>query len=209
MIEKSKNTDNKKPSFFKKFLGFFGSIVFYGSMAIIIASLATSFMGDGKAIRILGYSPYFIETFSMDSVMPAGSLVIAKQEKSGMYQIGDDISFYDVSKDGKIVTHRIVDIEDDVAGKFYVTKGVDNEKIDDQNVYQGNVIGKIVLVVPEVGIYISYIRKNIILVAGFMVGLWILIKSSKDLLKNKKSHEDLALKEVMPCEDELDTKTEN
>lgn len=207
MIENIKETDTKKNKLWKKVLGFFGSIVFYGSMAIVIASLASSLIGNGKAVRILGYSPYFIETFSMDSVMPAGSLVIAKQQEPSMYEIGDDISFYDVSKDGKVVTHRIVDIEEDVAGKFYVTKGVDNEKIDNQNVYEGNVIGKIVMVVPEVGIYISYIRNNMIVVAGFIVGLWFVIKSSKDLLKTNKSKEDLVLEEVMPCEDELDTKT--
>lgn len=208
MIQNDKPKVNEKRSILKKLLSFVGSVVFYGSVAIIIASLATSFIGDGKAVRIFGYSPYFIETFSMDSVMPAGSLVIAKQQEGGMYQIGDDISFYDISKDGKIVTHRIVDVEEDVAGKFYVTKGVDNEKADDQNVYEGNVIGKIVMIIPEVGIYISYVRKNIILVAGFIVGIWILVKSAKDIIRNKSSTEDLKVKEVMPCEDGLDKKTE-
>lgn len=180
-----------------------GSFVFYGALAIIIASLAASLMGGGRTVRILGYSPYFIETFSMDSVMPAGSLVIAHKEADNNYNIGDDISFYDVSKEGKVVTHRIVDIEYDVAGRFFVTKGVDNEDIDDQNVYEGNVIGKVVLVVPEVGIYISYIRENIIFVGTFMVGVWLLIRSSKNLIRSNGSEESTeTLKEVMPCEND-------
>lgn len=66
MVKTEMNETKNKP-FILRLLGIFGSRCFYGSLALIIASLVASMMGAGRSVRILGYSPYFIETYSMES----------------------------------------------------------------------------------------------------------------------------------------------
>lgn len=175
-----------------------GSVLFsfftYGLVAIVLALLLSYFIGGGDSIRVMGYSSFFIETGSMEAVMPAGTLVFTKENPQGIYKVGEDISFFASNVNGKVVTHRIVEVGEDEDGyRFYVTKGTNNPDNDIDPVYAQNIIGKVVYKVPEVGIYVDYIKENLVVSVVFIVSsaliISFLIKEFKQMVipKNKGS----------------------
>jgi signal peptidase I len=90
---------------------------------------------------------------SMQPLISENSLTITKP--SDYYNVGDIISYYQqVDKKEVIVTHRIAQI----AGNVYLTKGDYNEYIDNQVVKPRLVIGKVVLIIPWLGLLFSLIK---------------------------------------------------
>jgi signal peptidase I len=107
-------------------------------------------------ILITSYSPaiFGIRTFnvltgSMEPTIHIGSLVFSKPEKN--YFPGDIISF---KRNNIIITHRILEIKN---GQF-ITKGDANHIRDPQLVSKYNIIGKIDVILPGFGKFISFIR---------------------------------------------------
>lgn len=141
------------------------TLTVYVCIAVIVVVMVQS-KGEPQGINIMGYSPLYIKTQSMQSVMPAGSFVLIKESDTHRYTVGDDITFFDEHKDGMIVTHRIVDVLDDyeAQGRAYVTQGVDNPNQDTYPVFESNVMGKVIWVVPGLGIFLSFIQDNVFLV---------------------------------------------
>lgn len=72
------------------------------------------------------------------------------------YEVGDIITFYQ-SDLRKEVTHRIYRL----GGNMYITKGDNNEAIDAQPVNPRLVIGKVVLVAPFLGYWVTFIKSQI------------------------------------------------
>lgn len=85
------------------------------------------------------------------------------------YDVGDIISYY-LEVDGKetIVTHRIAQI----GGNVYVTKGDYNEAVDSEVVRPRLVIGKVVLIIPYLGLIFSIVKQPL------GVGLFILFPAT-------------------------------
>lgn len=181
-------------------VSFVATIFVYFCIAIIVVVLVQS-NGEPQGFNLVGYSPLYIKTQSMQSVMPAGSFVLIKEDVSNHYQIGDDITFFDEHKDGMIITHRIIDVLDDYEhqGMAYVTKGVDNPNQDAFPVFASNVMGKVIWVVPELGIFLSFIQDNVFLVVLcgliFIAFLNFLIRFIKIIISErvnvKEESEDL------------------
>lgn len=99
---------------------------------------------------VFGYTFFSVLSGSMEPSISVGDEVIVK--------ITDDVEINDVitfREDGAFVTHRLLDYQD---GR-YITKG-DNNDSNDEPVYKGNVIGKVVLVIPFLG-QLKYIFTNI------------------------------------------------
>jgi signal peptidase len=95
------------------------------------------------------YRAYIVQSGSMEPALPVGSVVFTKS--SPEYQKGDIITF-DV--DGKLITHRIADIEDD---KFQ-TKGDANEEADIGSITEEQIVGKSFINVPYVGYLADFVR---------------------------------------------------
>lgn len=107
---------------------------------------------------LLGYRFFFIETPSMGTTAPVGSLVISKDKNQ--YSKDDIISFY---RSGKIYTHRI--IEENRDGTFK-TKGDLNDFADSLPVEKYNIIGSAVFI----GKYIGWIWRALpILTIGLII----------------------------------------
>ena len=89
-------------------------------------------------------------------------------EQSDSYKVGDIITYFPASEQIS-VTHRIVRIEGD---KFYA-KGDANNTEDPDPVYQSQIVGKTVRVLPKVGIVVEWLRtwQGI----AFMVAIAVLV----------------------------------
>lgn len=150
------------------------SVVFRVILALILAFLLfvagtlayDKFVNKSRIPSFFGKSVLIIATPSMADELQAGDMVVI--EKSDSYKVGDIITYFPASEQIS-VTHRIVRIEGD---KFYA-KGDANNTEDPDPVYQSQIVGKTVRVLPKVGIVVEWLRtwQGI----AFMVAIAVLV----------------------------------
>lgn len=153
----------------------------YGFMiSIIVIAIIFSFSGD-KNRDILGYRFYTVLTNSMvpDKKKPkknsfyAQDIVITKKVTYDALKKDDVVSFK-IGDGNAVLTHRLVKKIDKVGenkGEFMITKG-DANKSTDPPIPAENILGKVVLVIPKVGLVITFVRENIWLCILFAVSLF-------------------------------------
>ena len=94
-------------------------------------------------------------SYSMSPSIDQNSLTVVKKQDS--YEVGDVITFYDNGARNEIVTHRVIGI----GGNVYKTKGDANVLADDSIVVPRLIIGKVVLIVPYFGLFLSFLKTGI------------------------------------------------
>lgn len=137
-------------------------------LSMVVAGLLTL-----SILGVLFYKLYPIHTGSMIPTLPLRSLAVV--EKGAPYHKGDIISFHHrtLGGDDEIITHRY--IKRDQNG-LIVTKGDANRSPDAWPIEDRDVIGKVVLDVPQAGYWLVYLKDP----AGlgsfllFGVALWLL-----------------------------------
>lgn len=97
-------------------------------------------------------------THFSDSMLPTinnGSITVVQKQRSSSYDTGDIITFYSLIN-GKedIVTHRVYK----VGGNVYLTKGDNNNAIDKEPVIPRLIIGKVILIIPYIGYWITILK---------------------------------------------------
>ena len=109
---------------------------------------------------IFGYRIFTVATGSMIPDYEINDVLAIKEVNSDELEVGDDITYLGKKLDvnGKIVTHRIINIKIEDGKKEFITKGVNSSAEDpaitDDQIY-GKVIGKIPVVTE-----INHIIKN-------------------------------------------------
>ncbi|MFC1730524.1 signal peptidase I [candidate division KSB1 bacterium] len=89
----------------------------------------------------------FTDTNSMDPFIDSGANSIEiKPENADKIEVGDVISFSTEFEEG-IIIHRVVGIEEDGQGRYFITKGDNNPSVDPGKVRFGDVHGLVVAVV--------------------------------------------------------------
>lgn len=109
---------------------------------------------------IMGYRIFAVATGSMVPDYNVNDVLLIKEVDHSELKVGDDITYLGTKLDvnGRIVTHRIIEIKEENGKKTYLTKGINNTvedpMIDDNQIY-GKVMGKIPAVTE-----INHIVKN-------------------------------------------------
>ena len=122
--------------------------------------------------KVFGYRCFTNSSNSMSPVINTGSLTVI--HPYDFYDVGESISYYLLSGNRtEIITHRITSI----GGNVYVTKGDANEVEDRELVPSRLVIGKVILVIPYLGYFITFVKSfwgtilTILLPAGLIVSV--------------------------------------
>lgn len=116
-------------------------------IAVILACVPLMFP------RLAGYQVYNVISGSMEPAIPIGSLVLVKPEEAASIQEDDVIAFYSKRDTGAIITHRVV--ENQIAAGRLVTKGDANEEEDINPVEYDQLLGKVTLSVPWLGMVLQ------------------------------------------------------
>lgn len=131
------------------------------------------FVHKAPVPSFFGTSALVVTTGSMKGFINEGDLVII--QKADEYKYGEVITY--MPSDGSTpVTHRIVGIE----GDKFVTQGDANNAEDPRRVEKSMIVGKVVNVVPRVGLFFRWIiRENgwlyaIGIIAVIVVGVVLL-----------------------------------
>jgi len=167
-------------------------ILFYLAILIILFSALIPSSG-GSPRGIMGYSYFTVLTSSMQDEIPKGSFILARKTDPQKLAVGDNITY--IRDRSATVTHKIVDIYENYqnsGARGFQTKGVNNTGPDKDIVYEANVVGKVILVLPAAGAVIYYLGANIHIVLIFL-GLGVIIslafralfiKSGKSVILN-------------------------
>lgn len=147
---------------------------------------AASILGDSMPMPFkIGYG--VILSGSMEPNLSVNDLVIVK--KSNNYQV-NDIVVYQSGYD--LITHRIVKID----GDWIITKG-DANNIEDDKITKTSIKGKVILVIPYVGIITNILKQPI--------GIVIMVALSVILLELSYKNNTNKKEELEIIKDEIDS----
>ncbi|GAB4482812.1 MAG: hypothetical protein Kow00124_31920 [Anaerolineae bacterium] len=127
-----------------------------GWLIISIVAVALIWFNTGA----LGYEPSVLSGPSMQPTIWAGDLVITKKMPAEDLQVGDIIKFY---QDGKFVIHRVIEINNFDGQVTIITQG-DNVNAPDDPITEGQVVGKVVAILPKVGYVSVWFRELLALI---------------------------------------------
>lgn len=136
-------------------------------MGLII--LINFYIGINKAIthnpvpNFLGITPLIVLSGSMQPAIMPGDVVVNREQATDKYEIGDVVTYLE----GNIsYTHRIIGEEEGL----FVLKG-DNNNIADEKVADSQLIGKVILIIPKIGLGILYLKT----LPGFVIMIILLL----------------------------------
>lgn len=137
-------------------------IILITVIVVYVSTILIQRVSGNKSV--FGYRVYNVASESMVPVYKVNDVIAVKDCDPNTLRVGDDIAYLGVdnSLNGKIITHRIINIEDKNGSREITTKGVNND-LTDPSITAKQVIGKVVGVVP----FISAINKVIMTQAGF------------------------------------------
>ena len=141
---------------------------------IIVASFLAYYLISTKIYEQKGerFEPfialYNVLTISMlPNIEPQDVVVTLKVKEPDDIKVGDIITFYSTASisRGMIITHRVVDIVETEEGIGYKTKGDNNTAPDTAPAEFDNVIGKVIIKIPNLG----YIQNILASKAGWLI----------------------------------------
>ena len=138
------------------------------------------------------YKAYLISTESMEPEIKKGDAIIIKKVDEDQLRVNDIITF---KTDEEVITHRIVQINDDGMEKTYVTKG-DNNNVEDPEVLTYEEIeGKQIIEIPGLGKIIAGLKNGIVIILVVLIGLIMYLnriemKEKSEARREKKRIED-------------------
>ncbi|MFP7297141.1 signal peptidase I SipW [Neobacillus niacini] len=155
------------------------------SMFIIIVCLLAlvvlSSRISGGTPTILGHQVKAVLSGSMEPAFQTGSIIaIQIKDQHSSYKKGDVITF---QMDGKLITHRIIDVKKQNGQAVYKTKGDNNDGADRWSVTPQNVIGMYKgFHIPYVGYALNYSSSKLgSALLLFVPGLLLLISAIRSI----------------------------
>ena len=114
---------------------------------------------------VCGWSWAVVVSGSMEPEICVNDLIIVQKKED--YQMGDIISFESGSS---VVTHRIVGMD---AGD-YLTQGDANNAVDFAPVTKEKVVGKVMYIIPGIGVMIQYLQTPLGMMCFVLLGFLLI-----------------------------------
>lgn len=134
---------------------------------------------------------------SMEPVINKNDIILIKKVNVETLKVGDIITFYPSNNifAKTSFTHRINEIIKENNSLEFITKGDANDNVDITIVESTDILGKVILVIPKLGIFQNYVVKNgriifILFIPSIIFLISLLIKCIK-IIKRKKELEDI------------------
>lgn len=132
-----------------KFIFDFLKCLLFLIMLLYIAFICVQRFSGNKGI--MGYHLYTVATGSMTGVYDVNDVIVVETYDTSKLKVGDDIAYLG-NRGGfedKLVTHRIVKIEESENGRIFTTKGVSNQ-VEDPSITSSQIVGKVTGILPVV-----------------------------------------------------------
>lgn len=172
-------------------------------LGLIVFAKAKMLINGNNYFELFGYSIFEVATGSMAPNINQNDIIITK--KNSNYEINDVITF---SSDNSYITHRIIGINNNE----FITKGDANNTVD-KPVNIDNVVGKVIKIYPNLGIWKEVLSNPKILVLILVTLILFDVAFSYDNKKvkvKKLNKEDKLAKEVQKeIKDNIDSLEED
>lgn len=131
----------------------FLKILLIGTLCLILLinlwQLFSRIILKDKISSVFGYTQVTVMSGSMEPVISAGDVLIIHDEDE--YNAEDIVTFW---RDEVLVTHRLIEERE----QGWITKGDYNNVVDSQLVQKNQIIGKVIVIIPYLGLVILYLR---------------------------------------------------
>ena len=150
-------------------------------LALALIALMSLYIITSNVSVFSGYKSFLVQSGSMEPAIMTGDIIIIHPENS--YFKTNTITFH--GSEGRIVTHRIVEINEKNGKSYFSTKGDANRSEDEDLITQDQIIGKVSLVIPKLGYLVAFSKSlpGLIILVIFPAVLFIL----DELLKVKNA----------------------
>ena len=88
----------------------------------------------------------------------AGDLLVTRLVRPIDVSVGDVVTFRDPSRNGELVTHRVVEALDEGARFSFVTRGDANTGVERWSVHAGGSVGLLALRIPSLGYALAWLH---------------------------------------------------
>ena len=141
-------------------------LVLLVALVSLVTVIGVSQFEDNPVVQLLS-----VNSGSMEPSIKTGGMIMIRQ--SDMYSIGSVVTYKDINRN-VLITHRIIDVQFDESGLFYITKGDANDGPDQQRVRLTDILGRVVMSVPWVGYLVQYAKTQlgfsiIVLIPTFII----------------------------------------
>ena len=131
-------------------------------IGIILAAYFIDFKIRDSRIEAPLYSAYVIVSGSMEPIIKVRDAVIVRRCEEEDIKIGDVVTYRSTDEAfyGILITHRVVNIEEENGKKLFITKGDNNETIDRSPVSFGQIQGKVAMRIPKIGYLKTFLTSH-------------------------------------------------
>ena len=150
--------------------------------AILILNISTMVslekIKGGDSIQF-GYACAIISSGSMEPAFFVNDLIVIKS--SGAYQNGNIVTY--VSDNDVLVTHRVIH----ATNSGYITQG-DANNTPDREVQQKRVLGKVILVIPGIGLVLRELATplGVAFIVAFSIGIIAILHLFRKMKEERK-----------------------
>jgi len=142
------------------------SNIFFILLAIV------AFFSVSANTGLLGnYKSLVVQSGSMENTIMTGDIILIKPQLQ--YNKNDVVTFKEA--DERIVTHRIVAVNNEGDNTIFITKGDANRSIDNDTITEDQILGKVVFVVPKIGFMVAFAKSLFGLIILILIPATMLI----------------------------------
>ncbi|WGI17117.1 signal peptidase I [Methanonatronarchaeum sp. AMET-Sl] len=162
------------------------------SVVILVCLLAPAIVYAVPMV-VTGDHSFIVLSDSMEPTLSRGDIVVVKDVAPESVEIGDVITFS--FGEDKIVTHRVVDIEETEERLLFVTKGDAMTSEDLNPVLEENLIGSMLFSIPFYGYLLYYVNSIYGLVLFIIVPAVLLVGMEiRDMVRSKNNDDGVEVK---------------
>ena len=121
---------------------------------------------DGSVSNIAGFTPLTVQSDSMSPTFNKGDLIVIQKCDTSKLEVGDIVTFHTIiDNEYALNTHRIAAIDEVNGMRSFTTKGDDNDVADTHIISDGDIVGKYVFALPQMGKVMDFLSSSM----GFLI----------------------------------------
>ncbi len=136
-------------------------------VTIMVAAAVAAFL------PFIGYRALTVRSGSMAPALLTGDLIVTHLVRPSSVRIGDIVTFSDQSRDGVLVTHRVIEVSRQGQTYSFVTKGDSNTGVDKWTIGKEGEVDRLTLRVPNLGFTVARVSSPVTrtVLVGFSLAL--------------------------------------
>src|SRR6188472_4042195 len=128
------------------------------SVAVALLGLVMTLLA-GTAPTLVGFETFVVLSGSMEPALGVGDLAVVGAVRPEQLKVRDIISYRTPARPNVVITHRLVGLGRNEAGRLtFETRGDANDSVDQVEVDSQAVLGRVIYAVPRIGYLVDFAR---------------------------------------------------